>query len=447
MKRHLPILLMVALASLGALVTGAPAEAEPRRDEPALRALERAALPLRSTAPSGPTSDLRPLGRMVSDAKIVGLGEATHGSHEFFTMKHRVLRYLVRERGFRTFALEAPWSTGQRLDAYVLRGEGDPRRIMREEFQNSYREWNNREYLSLLTWMRNYNRAHPGDPVHFMGNDFGYSGAGIYDTVTDWVRDHEPALLPEFTELYRGLRPTVDVNTYMNSYLAKPLAERRQMAARTAKARQLLQRQRPDSREERDRFDWILQDATAIARTARGYAFDFGDPEQGRAAMRYRDRVMADNTVWWQRKTGDRILLSAHNAHIAYETYDPEHYPRMQGAFIRDRVGRDYVSIGFTFDRGAFNAEGGDGKYRRFTVGPAAPGSNEHTLDRVRHRDYLLDQRTVAPAARDWLATARPTRSIGTAYPQLSTFDIPLLPSHDVLIHLHRVTASGLLPD
>ncbi len=80
-------------------------------------------------------------------------------------------------------------------------------------------------------------------------------------------------------------------------------------------------------------------------------------------------------------------------------------------------------------------------------MGPAAPGSNEHTLDRVRHRDYLLDQRTAAPAARNWLATARPTLSIGTVYPELSKFDIPLLPSHDVLIHLHRVTAAGLLPE
>ncbi len=61
-------------------------------------------------------------------------------------MKYRVFRYLVREKGFRTFALEAPWSTRQRLDAYVLRGEGDPRQIMREEFQESYRLWNNREY-------------------------------------------------------------------------------------------------------------------------------------------------------------------------------------------------------------------------------------------------------------------------------------------------------------
>ncbi|WP_432096981.1 erythromycin esterase family protein [Streptomyces sp. bgisy100] len=95
----------------------------------------------------------------------------------------------------------------------------------------------------------------------------------------------------------------------------------------------------------------------------------------------------------------------------------------------------------------ANTADGGDGTYRRFTVGPAAPGSNEHTLDRVRHRDYLLDQRTAAPAARNWLATARPTLSIGTVYPELSKFDIPLLPSHDVLIHLHRVTAAGLLPE
>ncbi|MET8978355.1 erythromycin esterase family protein [Streptomyces sp. NPDC004539] len=90
-----------------------------------LTALNRAAHPLRTTEPGGDTSDLRALDRAIGGARVVGLGEATHGSHEFFALKARVFRHLVEKKGFRTFALEAPWSTGRRLDAYVVHGEGD----------------------------------------------------------------------------------------------------------------------------------------------------------------------------------------------------------------------------------------------------------------------------------------------------------------------------------
>ncbi|WP_031183408.1 hypothetical protein [Streptomyces seoulensis] len=75
-----------------------------------MAAADRGTHPLRTTGPRGDLSDLRPLGRTVGDARVVGLGGATHNSHEFLTLKHRVLRYLVEHKGFRTFALD--WSSG-----------------------------------------------------------------------------------------------------------------------------------------------------------------------------------------------------------------------------------------------------------------------------------------------------------------------------------------------
>jgi erythromycin esterase len=153
---------------------------------------------------------------------------------------------------------------------------------------------------------------------------------------------------------------------------------------------------------------------------------------------------MAANVLWWQRQTGTKVLLAAHDNHVGYVPDDPAHYPKVQGAFLRDALGTGYVSVGLTFDRGSFNAGGPDGAVRRFTLGPAGEGSNERTLDRVRYRDFLLDLRTVGPPARQWLAQARPTRSIGTAYPDDGPYDIALARTHDVLIHLHRIRAAEL---
>ncbi|MFD5227306.1 erythromycin esterase family protein [Streptomyces qaidamensis] len=73
-------------------------------------------------------------------------------------------------------------------------------------------------------------------------------------------------------------------------------------------------------------------------------------------------------------------------------------------------------------------------------------GSNEHTLDRVRYDRWVLDLRTAQGPARTWLAEARPTRSVGTAYPEeRNWFDIALGRCFDVLIHQDRVRAVDLL--
>ncbi|MFI1017232.1 erythromycin esterase family protein [Streptomyces sp. NPDC020965] len=411
------------------------------------------------TKSARPLSDLRPLERMVGTASIVGVGEATHSSREFFRTKNRVFRHLVEKKGFTTFSLEANWSAGLRLNDYVLRGDGDPARIMREEFQNSYLIWHTREYLELIRWMRQHNVRNPHRPVQFMGNDSAYAGPELFDKVTGYVAEHYPALLPEIRGLYRASRPTASVDATMKAYLLKPIAERRALAADVQRALTLLERQQPGP--DRKRHTWMLQHARAIAQVGTMYAFDYClsdtagavhpttscDPGQIGQMMLYRDRVMAENTVWWQRQTGHRVLLSAHNGHVGYETTNPAQYPKYQGAFIRDMIGDRYVNVGFTFGQGSFNAmdlTDPAETIREFSVGPPDPGSNEETLARVSPRDYYLDMRTAPVAARQWLGEARPTRSIGNAWPD-EPVPTRLAPSYDVLIHLHRITAADRL--
>ncbi|KAA6215135.1 erythromycin esterase family protein [Streptomyces albofaciens JCM 4342] len=405
----------------------------------------RVAHPLRTTEPRGGLADLRPFGRMVGDARVVGLGEATHSSHEFFTVKHRILRYLVEEKGFRAFALEAPWSTGLRLDAYLTHGKGNLKQIMDEEFQGDYRWWNNAEYRDLFRWMRAYNVKHPKDPVRFVGDDGGFAGAELYDKVNAYAAKARPELAPRLAELYRGLRPATDAETYVNDYLAKPLAERKKLAERTGRAVDLL-KQRPGTGADADAHAWALQHATAIHQMTTLYAFDLDDPQGATGAMRYRDRIMAENVAWWQQQTGDKILLAAHNGHIALKTYVPRTHPKAQGAFLREKLGGGYLSVGLTFDHGSFNASGQDGGVHRFTVGPAAPGTTEHTLDRVRYRDFVVDLRNTPAAARTWLTAPHTVKNIGATYPWSGNApQIRLAETHDVVIHLHQVQAARLL--
>lgn len=326
----LPLLIALSTAvSAGPAVAGGPADTVTPASTTAsvVAALDRAAHPLRSVEPGGDSGDLRALDRMVGDAEVVGLGEATHGSHDFFALKDRVFRHLVEEKGFRTFALEAPWSTGLRLDDYVVHGKGDPRRIMRDEFQRDYLWWNNTDYLRLVEWMRAYNVRHPGDPVRFMGDDIAWTGPELYDAVTDFVAHTRPESSARLAELYRGLRPTVSTGTYIERYLNKPYAERTEMADRTGEALELLRRQGPGT--DLEAYDRAVRNATVIDQTARQYAFDLEAPAQIAEGMRYRDRTMAANVLRWQQHTGTKVLLSAHNNHVGYVPEDPSSYPKV----------------------------------------------------------------------------------------------------------------------
>lgn len=451
-RRRRPVAALLAALCVGLL---APATAVARTPAPADGSAP-APDPARDLAATArPLTDLRTLERIVGSAKVVGVGEATHSSGEFFRAKHRIFEELVEKRGFTTFALEAPWSTGLLVDAYVRDGKGDIRKIMRDEFQESYAFWNTDEYLDLFTWMRQHNIRHPDHPVRFMGNDLGYAGPNLFDRVTDYVARNRPELLPRFRELYASSRPSGDdVGKWISEHIGAPLAERTARAAEVNEALALLERQKPagQDRSAREAYAWAVQDARAVAQVGTEYAYDFGTQQGLAGAMLYRDRIMAENTVWWQRQTGDRMVLSAHNGHVGYETTEPDQYPRTQGSFLRDALGRDYVTIGASFGRGSFNAH--DSRVagepvRVFTVGPLGADSNAHVLDRVADRlagrPFLLDLRTATPAAREWLEVARPTRAIGTTYPWPGEVaDVRLGTTFDAIVHFPEISPAHL---
>ncbi|MFE6780364.1 erythromycin esterase family protein [Streptomyces sp. NPDC057702] len=432
----------LALCLAAAPAVEAAASADTRPADPA-RALARIDHPLRSTQAGAPfDGDLRPLGRMVADALVVGVGEATHGSGEFVTTKHRLFRYLAEHQGFTTFAFEIQWSAGQRLDAWVRGGGGDLATLMDEEFQNGGALWNTEEMADLFRWMRNWNRTHDRQ-LRVVGDDVAYAGPELFDKVTAYVGQHYSALLPTVERRYAASRPTAGMNETMERWKVAPLPERARARDDVRSVLALLERQRPPA--DRAAHALVLQHARSIAQVGTLYGHDLVNDAP--AAMRYRDQAMAANTLWWQRHTGQRVFLSAHNTHVAGESAAPEYQPVTQGQFLRERLGGRYVNLGFTFGRGAFNAvdpRDPDKVYRPVTLGPSKPGSGERTLERVARGDFYLDTRTASGTARDWLSATRPVRSIGASWPAAEYEPTRLARGYDIVLHLHQVTATRM---
>ena len=105
------------------------------------------------------TADMEPLKRVIGDARIVALGDATRGTHEFFELRHRMLEFLATKMGFTVFAMEANMPETQLLNEFVQRGTGDPAALLR-----GTRLWtlDTREMIDLIQWMRDFNQSGKG---------------------------------------------------------------------------------------------------------------------------------------------------------------------------------------------------------------------------------------------------------------------------------------------
>ncbi|HKE13886.1 MAG TPA: erythromycin esterase family protein, partial [Kofleriaceae bacterium] len=135
--------------------------------------IRRSGIPLSGVEAGAGTADMAPLAASIGRARVVALGEATHGTREFFQMKHRMFEYLVSERGFTVFAIEANWPESLAVNRYVLTGEGDPKAALAGLY---FWTWNTEEVLALIEWMRAWN----ADPAHarkvkFFGFDMQFS--------------------------------------------------------------------------------------------------------------------------------------------------------------------------------------------------------------------------------------------------------------------------------
>jgi erythromycin esterase len=138
------------------------------------------AIPLDTVEAGHGFADLQRLGALIGNARIVSLGEATHGTREFFQLKHRLLEYLVAELEFTMFGIEANYPECLRVNDYVLNGTGDPAAALAG---THFWTWDTEEVLALIEWIRSWNRSHARN-IKFYGFDMQFpaeAALGVLD--------------------------------------------------------------------------------------------------------------------------------------------------------------------------------------------------------------------------------------------------------------------------
>ena len=159
------------------------------------------AIPLETCEAGHGFEDLEPLDALVGGARIVSLGECTHGTREVFQMKHRLVEYLADQRGFTIFSIEANMPEAYRLNEYVLEGKGDPNQLISGMY---FWTWNTEEVLAMVEWMRRFNQSGKGR-IEFTGFDMQTPDVAM-DVVLDFLRAADPERVTGVEDTYRNLR-------------------------------------------------------------------------------------------------------------------------------------------------------------------------------------------------------------------------------------------------
>lgn len=434
---------LVAVVAAGAVVVGGRHWLEYQRDARVTTWFRDHAIVLNTIDPAADLTDLQALGNAIGDARIIGIGEATHGTREHSVYKHRLLRYLVTQKGFRVLAFESPWPTGLALNQYVLGGEGDPARLLRRAV---FGVWHSEEILDMVRWMREYNATVPPDQrVEFIGIDHQLT-RGAARAVAEYLERVDPQLRVAHGSALDLLQAKEMEDLYLefvdNRARSRDTPETRQISAavRAIRARFDTALERYTAASSAREFDLVRQYATILVQQV-----DHCErPESGN-----RDRHMADNLAWLlARRPGGKVMVWAHNGHIATR---PERLAL--GRHLRERYGHNYLSIGFVLGSGSYRAVdartvpvgGGPREFATFPFGPPPAGTIDALLARTGYRTFAVDLRSAHGAIRDLLGRPmwiRQGAGVVIGSEPLATVKRSLLATHDLLIYIDSTTAA-----
>jgi protein-L-isoaspartate(D-aspartate) O-methyltransferase len=365
------------------------------------------------------TSSIEALIERIGDARVVLLGEATHGTSEFYRMRARITKELIQRRGFDFVAVEADWPDAARVDDYVL---GTPPRS-KVSFTPFARfpswMWRNQDVHQFVAWLRgrNLEQHEPAARVGFHGLDL-YSLFTSIAAVLGYLDEIDPDAARVARARYSALTPwQKDPAAYGRAVLVGRYASSE--TAVVSMLQDLLARRLDYARKDGERFFDAAQNARVVANAERYYrAMYYGSA----ASWNLRDTHMFDTlqsllTFYGPQSRG---IVWEHNSHVGNSTAT-EMSTRGElnvGQLCRAMFHDGAYVVGFGTDHGTVAAASNwDEPMQRMRVRPAHPDSYERLFHESGLPALTLHLREPRrPAIRDELSPPRLERAIGVIY-------------------------------
>lgn len=377
-----------------------------------LRWLSKNVYPLRGFNPNDKYSDdLNFLKEKVKNAKLIGLGEASHGSKEIFLMKHRLLKFFQSELGFSHFSMEADMTRSNKLNSYVTKGMGDPKVLLKGL---GFWTWYTEEVLELVEWMHEKNeRPRLDKPIVFSGFDLQFTKDPILELRKQYSfnNDDLTALETKLDSLKRG-----KINKSLNQSIIDELDGLNALVLKKNLPLNMTARMVQNIRLAKQSLDLNLKTN--------------------------RDRFMAENVRWLYNREGtSKMVLWAHNGHV-------KRSGDTMGSYLKEYFGAEYISIGFAFHSGSYSAKGKDG-VMAYTAQSSYPGTYEHFFNTIEQPIFLIDLRQIRNRQdiTNWLNNEMEFRVVGANKLTTEFYPTKLIDDFDFLIFIKETFASNLILD
>ena len=375
---------------------------------------------------TGASQDYDPLIDLVGDARLVLIGEASHGTHDFYHERAQITERLIKEKGFAAVAVEADWPDAYRVNRFVRGMSGDVYAI---EALEDFRRfptwmWRNTDVVEFIEWLRAYNDELPPTATKsgFYGLDL-YSLRASMEAVLSYLEKVDPDTAKQARIRYACFdhfgEDTQVYGFVTGTGIAKSCEEEviSQLVELRRRAMEYAQR---DGRVAEEEFFYAEQNARLVKNAEAYYRSMFLEKV---SSWNLRDRHMAetlDSLITHLGRQGGRakIVVWAHNSHVGdARATEMGHRGELNiGQLARERYGRAAVLVGFTTNHGTVTAasDWGAPAERKF-VRQALTGSYEALFHAARIDRFLMTWRELDILAAG-LGQPRLERAIGVIY-------------------------------
>ncbi len=398
---------------------------------------------------TGASTDFDPLLAQVGQARYVLIGEASHGTHEFYRIRAAITKRLIAEKGFTALAVEADWPDAHRVHRYVTGTGDDPDAV--DALGGFVRfpqwMWRNADVLDFVGWLRAHNDGLPASAprVGFYGLDL-YSLHTSIDAVLHYLRVVDPEGARRAAERYAcfdAFGQDLQAYGHATTLGLTPTCEREVIAQLLELRRSAAEYARRDHRVTPDDLFFAEQNARLVANAEQYYRAMF---QSNASSWNLRDRHMADTLgalvahLRTQMPT-PKVVVWAHNSHVGDARATERHRAGELnlGQLIRERAGASTRLVGFSTYQGTVTAAANwDEPAERKRVRPALPRSYEALFHGFGTPNFLVAPGL--PGAREALEPPRLQRAIGVIYrPQTERqshyYHVTLPAQFDTVLH------------
>jgi erythromycin esterase-like protein len=348
----------------------------------------------RFARPLATADDLEPLIDRIGDARYVLLGEASHGTSEFYTWRTEISRRLVLEKGFTFIAVEGDWPDCYRVNRFVrgFPGSGESAESVLHAFERwPTWMWANREVVDLVSWLRGHNdREHPERRVGFYGIDV-YSLWDSMRAVVEYLERIDPELARGARRAYACFDPYYeDAQDYARATAIVPTS----CEAEAVAVLRELRGRAPEYREDGRESYFNAEQNALVTRNAELYYRTM--VRGGPSSWNVRDTHMVETLerVMKHHEPHAKAIVWEHNTHVGDARYTDmaRHGMVNVGQLVRDHHDDEgVVIVGFGTHRGTvIAADEWAEPMERMRVPEARPGSWEDVCHRADAADKLF---------------------------------------------------------